>query len=311
MIEFENVSKHFGGPAVLDGVSLTVPGGELVILIGPSGCGKSTLLRLVNRMLDPSGGRVLVGGEDVAQADPVALRRRIGYVIQSVGLFPHLTVQENVELVPSVTGVPAPARAARARELLALMGLEPGAFSGRYPKQLSGGQQQRVGIARALAADPAYLLMDEPFSALDPITRANLQEQFLTLKREIGKTILFVTHDVEEAVRLGDRVCLLNAGKVAQYGTPDELLRSPASDFVASFLGEDRELRRLGLRRVSEVMRPGSGPGVSEAGRIGAGETADRALSRLLGQGEGALAVVDEGGQVVGSLSLSDFGARE
>lgn len=308
MIEFLNVTKSFGGPAVLHDISLTVPRGELVILIGPSGCGKSTLLRLVNRLLEPTSGDVQVGGVSVLEQDPVALRRRLGYVIQSVGLFPHLTVQENVELVPSISGVAREARAARARELLSLMGLEPGQYAGRYPRQLSGGQQQRVGIARALAADPEYLLMDEPFSALDPVTRAHLQEQFLTLKREIGKTILFVTHDVDEAVRLGDRICVLGGGAVQQYAAPEEVLRRPANDFVASFVGEGRELRRLGLRPVRAVMRPGAGS-AEALGTVGADLPADQALSRLLGAGDGVLNVVDAGGAVVGTLRLADFGA--
>ncbi|AXH00225.1 ABC transporter ATP-binding protein (plasmid) [Deinococcus wulumuqiensis] len=308
MIEFLNVTKSFGGPAVLHDISLTVPRGELVILIGPSGCGKSTLLRLVNRLLEPTSGDVRVGGVSVLEQDPVALRRRLGYVIQSVGLFPHLTVQENVELVPSISGVAREARAARARELLSLMGLEPGQYAGRYPRQLSGGQQQRVGIARALAADPEYLLMDEPFSALDPVTRAHLQEQFLTLKREIGKTILFVTHDVDEAVRLGDRICVLGGGAVQQYAAPEEVLRRPANDFVASFVGEGRELRRLGLRPVRAVMRPGAGS-AEALGTVGADLPADQALSRLLGAGDGVLNVVDAGGAVVGTLRLADFGA--
>lgn len=308
MIEFLNVTKSFGGPAILHDISLTVPRGELVILIGPSGCGKSTLLRLVNRLLEPTSGDVRVGGVSVLEQDPVALRRRLGYVIQSVGLFPHLTVQENVELVPSISGVAREARAARARELLSLMGLEPGQYAGRYPRQLSGGQQQRVGIARALAADPEYLLMDEPFSALDPVTRAHLQEQFLTLKREIGKTILFVTHDVDEAVRLGDRICVLGGGAVQQYATPEEVLRRPANDFVASFVGEGRELRRLGLRPVRAVMRPGAGS-AEALGTVAADLPADQALSRLLGAGDGVLNVVDAGGAVVGTLRLADFGA--
>lgn len=308
MIEFLNVTKSFGGPAVLHDISLTVPRGELVILIGPSGCGKSTLLRLVNRLLEPTSGDVRVGGVSVLEQDPVALRRRLGYVIQSVGLFPHLTVQENVELVPSISGVAREARAARARELLSLMGLEPGQYAGRYPRQLSGGQQQRVGIARALAADPEYLLMDEPFSALDPVTRAHLQEQFLTLKREIGKTILFVTHDVDEAVRLGDRICVLGGGAVQQYAAPEEVLRRPANDFVASFVGEGRELRRLGLRPVRAVMRPGAGS-AEALGTVAADLPADQALSRLLGAGDGVLNVVDAGGAVVGTLRLADFGA--
>lgn len=308
MIEFRDVTKTFGGAPVLSGISLQIPEGELVVLIGPSGSGKSTLMRLVNRLIEPTAGSVWVDGRNVAEADVVELRRNIGYVIQSVGLFPHLTARQNVELVPSISGVPAAQRRQRADELLHLMGLEPGAFADRYPRQLSGGQQQRVGIARALAADPAYLLMDEPFSALDPVTREGLQDEFIRLKREIGQTILFVTHDVEEAVRLGDRICLLADGRVQQYGPPDEMLHRPANSFVAEFLGDSRELLRLGLRTAGDLMRaPEDIPTAQEMGVIGADWSADRALSALLGLGGGPVPVVDGAGVVVGSLRLSNF----
>ncbi|GHF95446.1 amino acid ABC transporter ATP-binding protein [Deinococcus piscis] len=305
MIEFREVTKQFaGGPPVLNGITLAVPDGELVVLIGPSGSGKSTLMRLVNRLIEPTSGSVWVDGRNVADVNVVELRRNIGYVIQSVGLFPHLTVAQNVELVPSITGVPAAQRRRRAEDLLHLMGLEPAAYAERYPRQLSGGQQQRVGIARALAADPAYLLMDEPFSALDPITREALQEQFLQLKRELGQTILFVTHDVEEAVRLGDHICLLGDGVIQQFGPPDELLHRPANDFVASFMGDSRELLRLGLRTAADYMRP---PDPAARGQVGLDWPADRALSALLGAGGAAMQVVAPSGEVVGSLRLSDF----
>lgn len=315
-IEFRGVTKYFGprpadGPPVLDGISLTVPAGELAVLIGPSGSGKSTLMRLVNRLIEPSSGSVWVGGQNVAEADVVELRRRIGYVIQSVGLFPHLTVGQNVELVPSISGVPAPQRRKKAAELLHLMGLEPAEYAGRYPAQLSGGQQQRVGIARALAADPAYLLMDEPFSALDPITREGLQEQFVSLKQTLGQTILFVTHDVQEAVRLADRICLLADGQVQQYAPPDELLHHPANPFVASFMGDHRELLRLGLRIAADYMRPlPAGFAAAGEGRaLRADWPADRALSVLLGAGGGPLPVLDGSGRAVGCLTLDDLAA--
>ncbi|WP_261664773.1 ABC transporter ATP-binding protein [Deinococcus sp. Marseille-Q6407] len=307
MIEFRDIVKQFaGGPPVLNGINLQVPEGELVVLIGPSGSGKSTLMRLVNRLLEPTSGSVWVDGQNVAETDVVELRRNIGYVIQSVGLFPYLTVAQNVELVPSITGVPAAQRRQRAQELMNLMGLEPAAYADRYPRQLSGGQQQRVGIARALAADPAYLLMDEPFSALDPITREGLQDQFIQLKHELGQTILFVTHDVEEAVRLGDHVCLLGDGMIQQFGPPDELLHRPANPFVASFMGDSRELLRLGLRTAADYMRP---PDPAARGQVGLDWTADRALSALLGAGGQPAQVLAPSGEVVGSLHLSDFAA--
>lgn len=319
MIEFRNVSKDFGsGTSVLSGISMVIPEGELVVLIGPSGSGKSTLMRLVNRLLEPTSGSVWVDGQNVAKADAVALRRNMGYVIQSIGLFPHLTARENVELVPSISGVPAAQRRQRAEELLHLMGLEPSTYGERYPRQLSGGQQQRIAIARALAADPAYLLMDEPFSALDPVTRAGLQDEFIRLKREIGKTILFVTHDVEEAVRLADRICVLGSGKVQQYATPDDILHRPANSFVAEFMGDNRELLRLGLRTARDLMRPPEPTPPTQipptqmptSEVIPLGLSADRALSVLLGLGGGPVPVVDETGTIVGSLHLSDFAAQ-
>lgn len=307
MIELRQVTKRYGAsPPVLHDIDLHVAAGELVILIGPSGCGKSTLLRLVNRLIEPTSGTILVGGRDTANVDPVELRRGMGYVIQSIGLFPHLTVFENVEVVPSITGAPKVKRRERARALLSEVGLEPDAFGRRYPRELSGGQQQRVGIARALAADPAVLLMDEPFSAVDPLTRGALQEQFLHLKRTIGKTILFVTHDIDEAVKLGDRVCLLGEGRVQQYDTPDVLLRRPANAFVASFVGEDRELKRLSRMTARDLMRAGD----KFVGRtVPATLAAHLALGRLLGE-DGELGVTDEQGRVIGSLSLADFGRR-
>lgn len=306
MIEFRDITKRFGGAEVLRGISLQVPEGELAVLIGPSGSGKSTLLRMVNGLITPSSGSVWVGGVNVAQTDVVALRRNIGYVIQSVGLFPHLTVAGNVELVPSISGTPAPERRKRALELLELMDLDPAVYAERYPRQLSGGQQQRVGIARALAANPGYLLMDEPFSALDPITRAALQDQFIHLKQKLGKTIVFVTHDIEEALRLGDRICVLGEGVVQQFAPPDELLARPANDFVASFVGENRELLRLGLRRVADIMGAAV-PQAEARGDVSADFGADAALALLLDKGGGPLRVLGEGGQVVGSLHLRDF----
>ncbi|PYE51131.1 ABC transporter ATP-binding protein [Deinococcus yavapaiensis] len=307
MIELRNVTKRYGtSPPVLENIDLHVAQGELVILIGPSGCGKSTLLRLVNRLIEPTSGTILIGGQDTASVDPVELRRGIGYVIQSIGLFPHLTIFENVEVVPSITGVSKAKRREGARELLSRVGLEPDTFGGRYPRELSGGQQQRVGIARALAADPAVLLMDEPFSAVDPLTRDALQEQFLHLKRTIGKTIVFVTHDIDEAVKLGDRVCVLGEGRVQQYDTPQVLLHRPANSFVASFVGEDRELKRLSKLTARDVMRSTSG---SFERTVPATLAAHLALSKLLGA-DGELGVTDEHGRVIGSLQLTDFGQR-
>jgi osmoprotectant transport system ATP-binding protein len=255
-VEFRHVTKRYspnGRPAV-DDLSLSVPAGEVAVLVGPSGCGKTTSLKLVNRLVEPTSGQVLIDGRDVATEDPVRLRRGIGYVIQQVGLFPHLTVGENVAVVPELLGWNERRRRERTEELLALVGLEPARYLSRYPHELSGGERQRVGVARALAADPPLLLMDEPFGAVDPIVRERLQNEFLRLQAELGKTVLFVTHDIDEAIKLGDRVAVMaNGGHVAQYAPPEELLARPASDFVARFVGSDRGLKRLSLLRVRDL----------------------------------------------------------
>lgn len=246
MIEFRSVTKTFpDGTTAVDDFSLTVPSRSTTVLVGSSGCGKTTLLRMVNRMVDPTSGAVLIDGEDVAGVDPVALRRRIGYVIQGSGLLPHRTVLQNVAVVPQLAGWPKAKARVRAMELLELVGLDP-KLARRYPVQLSGGQQQRVGVARGLAADPNILLMDEPFGAVDPVVRVELQNELLRIQRELAKTIVFITHDVEEAFLLGDEVVILTAGAhVAQQGVPADILAAPADDFVSSFIGANRRDRRL------------------------------------------------------------------
>ena len=249
MIRLESVTKVFDdGQVAVDALTLEVPEGELCVLVGPSGSGKTTTMKMVNRLIEPTSGRIWLADEDVTDVDPVLLRRRVGYVIQQVGLFPHQTVANNVATVPKMLGWDKRRTADRVEELLTLVGLDPARFAGRYPHQLSGGQRQRVGVARALAVDPPVLLMDEPFGAIDPITRARLQDEFLRLQAEVRKTIVFVTHDVDEAVRMGDRIAILQEGGVlAQYASPAEILSSPASDFVASFVGADRGLKRLAV----------------------------------------------------------------
>ena len=247
MIRLDSVSKRFpdGTVAVTD-LTLEVPDGQTSVLVGPSGCGKTTTLKMVNRLVEPSGGRIYLDDEDVTGVDPVGLRRRIGYVIQQVGLFPHQTIAANVGTVPRLLGWNRDRVTARVDELLELVGLDPTTYRRRYPAQLSGGQRQRVGVARALAADPPVLLMDEPFGAIDPVTRMRLQDEFLRLQEAVRKTIVFVTHDIEEAVKMGDRIAILEIGGVlAQYDTPAEVLGNPASDFVADFVGADRALKRL------------------------------------------------------------------
>jgi len=252
-IRLEGVGKVYpDGTTAVESLDLDVPHGELVILVGPSGCGKSTILKMINRLIEPSRGRIFLEGEDVTTGNPVLLRRRIGYVIQHVGLFPHQTVGANVATVPKLLGWDTGRRAARVEELLTLVGLDPGTYSGRYPHQLSGGQRQRVGVARALAAEPIVLLMDEPFSAIDPIARDRLQAEFLRLQEEVRKTIVFVTHDIEEAVRLGDRIAVFSqGGKLEQYAEPAVLLGAPATDFVADFVGADRGLKRLAVTPIT------------------------------------------------------------
>ncbi|MBA3264966.1 MAG: ATP-binding cassette domain-containing protein [Nocardioidaceae bacterium] len=249
MIRLHGVGKTYpGGNVAVQELDLDVPRGSLVTLVGPSGCGKSTTLKMINRLIEPTTGRIELDGEDVTEIDAVQLRRRIGYVIQQIGLFPHQTIRSNVATVPKLSGWDKKRTSTRVDELLATMGLDPAEFGDRYPHQLSGGQRQRVGVARALAADPEVLLMDEPFGAVDPVVRGRLQDQFLAVQDNLAKTVVLVTHDIEEAVRLGDRVAVFEpGGRLAQYDTPSRVLGAPADEFVAEFVGADRGLRRLAV----------------------------------------------------------------
>ncbi len=254
-LEFREVTKRYPGSAepAVDGLSLEVPAGEICVLVGPSGCGKTTAMRMVNRMIDITSGDILLGGRSVKERKPEELRRNIGYVIQQIGLFPHRTIAENIVTVPALLGWSKARMAARAEELIELVGL-PREMLKRYPAQLSGGQRQRVGVARALAVDPPVMLMDEPFGAIDPINRERLQNEFLRLQAELRKTIVFVTHDIDEAIKMGDRIAVLQVGgKLAQYAPPAELLMAPASEFVEDFVGADRALKRLALQRVRDI----------------------------------------------------------
>ncbi|QYN24264.1 ABC transporter ATP-binding protein [Amycolatopsis sp. DSM 110486] len=255
-IELEHVTKRYPGtraPAV-DDFSMIVPAGKIVVLVGPSGCGKTTTMRMINRLIEPTSGRITIGGEDALKLDVDTLRRRIGYAIQQAGLFPHFTVAQNIGVVPGLLGWDKKRVTARVEEMMDLVGLDPADFRDRFPRQLSGGQQQRVGVARALAADPPVLLMDEPFGAVDPITRGNLQDELLRLQTELKKTIVFVTHDFDEAVKLGDKIAVLgNESKILQYDTPDAILANPADDTVAGFVGAGASLKQLTLLRVRDV----------------------------------------------------------
>ncbi|MGH8791055.1 MAG: betaine/proline/choline family ABC transporter ATP-binding protein [Stackebrandtia sp.] len=255
-ITLRDVTKRYAGQriAAVDNVNLTVPAGEIVMFVGPSGCGKTTTMRMINRLIEPTSGEILIGGENVRKKNANQLRRHIGYVIQAGGLFPHMTVADNVALVPRMLNWSADKISDRVRAVLSLVDLEPGEFANRYPRQLSGGQQQRVGVARALAADPPVLLMDEPFGAVDPITRARLQDELLALQEELHKTIVFVTHDFDEAVKLGDRIAILAEGsRIVQYDEPAAILANPADDFVRGFIGEGGAMKLLNVTRLADI----------------------------------------------------------
>lgn len=255
MVKFKNVVKAYGNLVAVKNLDLEIPEGELVVLIGPSGCGKTTTLKMVNRLIEPTSGSIFIRDRNVMDLNPVALRREIGYVIQQIGLFPNMTIEQNIDVVPRLLGWPAEKRKRRVYELLEMVGMEPDIYAPRYPNELSGGQQQRIGVLRALAAEPPLILMDEPFGALDPIARESLQDELKSLHSRLNKTTIFVTHDMDEALKLADRVVVMNQGEVVQVATPETLLRKPANDFVASFIGKNR-LNGESLQSVVEIMLP-------------------------------------------------------
>jgi osmoprotectant transport system ATP-binding protein len=309
-LELRDVSKRYPGqrePAIAD-LSFGVGAGEVCVLVGPSGSGKTTALRLINRMIPLSDGDILLGGHSVLDREPHELRKQIGYVIQQIGLFPHLSVADNIATVPRLLGWDKARIAARVSELLQLIGLDPDELASRYPAQLSGGQRQRVGVARALAADPPLMLMDEPFGAIDPINRARLQDEFQRLQEQVRKTVVFVTHDIDEAIKMGDKIAILReGGRLAQYDTPANILTDPADDFVAEFVGADRALKRLGLSTLAEIelLAPN---GASPAATVPLSTTVRDALSQLLGAGGQPLRVVDERGEEAGVVTLELLG---
>jgi osmoprotectant transport system ATP-binding protein len=298
-LELRNISKRYPGQdtSAVEELSLTVPAGEICVLVGPSGCGKTTLMRMINRMIEPSSGEILLDGRSVGDRSPHQLRREIGYAIQQVGLFPHLKIKDNIAIVPRLLGWDKKRIAERVDELLHLVQLDPHETRDRYPSQLSGGQQQRVGVARALAADPPLMLMDEPFGAIDPINRERLQNEFLRLQGEIGKTIVFVTHDIDEAIKMGDKIAVLKRGGVlAQYATPAELLSFPADDFVKDFVGADRALKRLALQRVRDI-------DLWKAATVRVGESTSEARAKIQEADLHIAMLVDRDGKPEGWLS--------
>ncbi len=308
MIQLTEVSKQYPNQELnaVSKLSISIKSGEFVVFVGPSGCGKTTTLRMINRLVEPSEGTIWIDGEDVTNVDADLLRRRIGYVIQNVGLLPHLTVAENIALVPKMNGVPKAARLERVHEMLTLVGLDPAVFAERYPRALSGGQQQRVGVARALAADPPIMLMDEPFAAVDPISRKNLQSEFLRLQRQLKKTIVFVTHDIDEALRLGDRIAIFDQGcRIAQFATPLEILTSPADQFVKNFVGSGAAVRRLALLRVGDVVKrmTGADTQVDDPIAVTADTTVQDALEQTLQAKSSGIAVtMPDGSRLAVSL---------
>lgn len=299
MIRLERLTKIYETPqgpvTATDQVSLEVPKGEICVLLGPSGCGKTTTMKMVNRLVAPTSGKIFIDGQDTGQIDPITLRRSIGYVIQQIGLFPNKTIAENICTVPDLLGWDRKKSRTRAAALLEMVALEPRLFLDRYPRELSGGQQQRIGVLRALAADPPVMLMDEPFGAIDPINRGVIQDEFLTLQKELGTTVMFVGHDLDEAVKMADRIAIFRAGQLEQYASPASLLAAPGNDFVADFLGSDRALKRLRLVRVAEAMRDDVAPLQSDAA-MGAAQAA------LDKSGQAAAIVIGQDGRPSGIL---------
>ncbi|MGX1788161.1 ABC transporter ATP-binding protein [Bosea sp. NPDC055332] len=302
MIRLEQVSKHFGTMIAVDRIDMEVPAGAVCVLLGPSGCGKTTTMKMINRLIPPTSGKIYVDGKDTAAVDEVTLRRSIGYVIQQIGLFPNMTIEENICVVPDLLGWPAAKSRKRAAELLDMVNLDPSVFLKRYPKQLSGGQQQRVGVVRALAADPPVLLMDEPFGAIDPINREVIQDEFMKLQAELKKTIVFVSHDIDEAVKMASRIAIFRDGKLIQYDTPDNILAHPIDAFVSEFVGSDRTLKRLRLIKVADAM-------MAEPPRVRAEDTLDTAVRLMEEHGHVSIVMVGPRGRARGVVRLEE--ARE
>ena len=322
MIQIDNLNKKFGSITAVEDVSFNVEEGQICVLLGPSGCGKTTTLKMINRLITPTSGTIRIGGRDTSELDSVTLKRSIGYVIQQVGLFPNMTVEENICVVPNLLGWDKTKSRKRAAELLEVVALDPARFLKRYPCELSGGQQQRVGVARALAADPPVMLMDEPFGAIDPINRDVIQDEFMRIQRQVGKTVLFVSHDIDEAVKMADCVALFHNGKIEQFGSSDDLLARPNSEFVANFMGGDRIMKRLRLLRAADVatmIAPrdqmqvvGGNNGIASRSQliVKPGDDLRQVLSQLLGRGQDWALCNDSEGRFVGYVHQADILAR-
>ncbi|MDN4547045.1 ABC transporter ATP-binding protein [Pseudomonas sp. C32] len=322
MIQIENLNKQFGSITAVEDVSFNVEEGQICVLLGPSGCGKTTTLKMINRLITPTSGRIRIGGRDTSELDSVTLKRSIGYVIQQVGLFPNMTVEENICVVPNLLGWDKSKSLKRAAELLEVVALDPSKFLKRYPCELSGGQQQRVGVARALAADPPVMLMDEPFGAIDPINREVIQDEFMRIQRLVNKTVLFVSHDIDEAVKMADCVALFHNGKIQQFGSSDDLLARPNSEFVANFMGGDRIMKRLRLLRAVDVASKvpprehmqivGGNSGVTSQSHliVKPGDDLRQVLSQLLGRGQDWALCNDSDGRFIGYVHQTDILAR-
>ena len=322
MIQIENLNKQFGSITAVEDVSFNVEEGQICVLLGPSGCGKTTTLKMINRLITPTSGTIRIGGRDTSELDSVTLKRSIGYVIQQVGLFPNMTVEENICVVPNLLGWDKTKSRKRAAELLEVVALDPSKFLKRYPCELSGGQQQRVGVARALAADPPVMLMDEPFGAIDPINRDVIQDEFMRIQRQVGKTVLFVSHDIDEAVKMADCVALFHNGKIEQFGSSDDLLARPNSEFVANFMGGDRIMKRLRLLRAADVASKippreqmqivGGNSAISTRSQlvVKPGDDLRQVLSQLLGRGQDWALCNDSDGRFIGYVHQTDILAR-
>lgn len=300
LIEFKHVSKTIGSNVILKDIDLTIESGTLMVLIGPSGCGKTTTLKMINKLISPSSGTILIDGKDISKEDTIGLRRGIGYVIQSTGLFPHLTIKENIELIPKLKKEDKDSICKKTLDLLNLVGLDPEKYMDKYPRELSGGQQQRVGVARAFATDADIILMDEPFSALDPITRNSLQEELFSLQQELKKTIIFVTHDMDEAIKLGDKICIMHDGVIAQVDNPENILRKPANEFVKNFIGDNRVWDKPEFIKALDIM-------IKDPISIRAQRTIFQGINIMRSTKVDSLLIVDKEDTLIGIVTLKDI----